>query len=96
MIRVEVVFSPAAGQVDRVELDLPDGALLSQALEATGWAHQHAWKLTELSTGIWGRKHALNTPLRDRDRVEIYRGLQCDPKEARRQRFRKRGKATSL
>lgn len=96
MIRVEVVFSPAAGQVDRVELDLPDGALLSQALEATGWANQYGWEWAELCVGIWGRKQALSTPLRESDRVEIYRGLQCDPKEARRLRFRKRGKATSL
>lgn len=96
MMRVEVVFSATAGQVDRVELDLPEGALLSHALEATGWSDTYAWDWAELSTGIWGRKQAMSTPLRDRDRVEVYRGLQCDPKEARRLRFRKRGKATSL
>ena len=30
-------------------------------------------------------------PLRERDRVEIYRALQVDPKEARRLRYRKSG-----
>jgi len=31
----------------------------------------------------------LEAPLRERDRVEIYRPLQVDPKEARRLRYRK-------
>jgi putative ubiquitin-RnfH superfamily antitoxin RatB of RatAB toxin-antitoxin module len=38
----------------------------------------------------------LDTPLHDGDRVELTRGLLVDPKEARRQRYRRdgvRGKA---
>jgi putative ubiquitin-RnfH superfamily antitoxin RatB of RatAB toxin-antitoxin module len=30
----------------------------------------------------------LSDPVRDRDRVEVYRALTVDPKEARRQRYR--------
>lgn len=36
--------------------------------------------------GIFGKKVALETELRSGDRVEIYRPLQMDPKEARRKR----------
>ena len=42
--------------------------------------------------GIWGRVQPLDTLLRDRDRVELYRPLLVDPKEARRLRY-KRAKA---
>lgn len=36
--------------------------------------------------GVFGRLCALTTPVRAGDRIEIYRGLIADPKEARRQR----------
>ncbi|MCW5622474.1 MAG: RnfH family protein, partial [Burkholderiales bacterium] len=42
--------------------------------------------------GIWGRRVSLDEPLRDRDRVEIYRPLLCDPKEVRRRRAQSAGK----
>jgi putative ubiquitin-RnfH superfamily antitoxin RatB of RatAB toxin-antitoxin module len=41
-------------------------------------------------TGIYGRRVTLDTKLADGDRVEIYRPLRADPKEARRQRARRR------
>jgi hypothetical protein len=39
--------------------------------------------------GVWGRKQPLDAALRDRDRVELYRPLQVDPKEARRLRYKR-------
>jgi putative ubiquitin-RnfH superfamily antitoxin RatB of RatAB toxin-antitoxin module len=36
--------------------------------------------------GIFGKLARTDTMLRDRDRVEIYRALIADPKEARRRR----------
>lgn len=36
--------------------------------------------------GIFGKLTTLDQPLRDRDRVEIYRPLIADPKEIRRKR----------
>jgi putative ubiquitin-RnfH superfamily antitoxin RatB of RatAB toxin-antitoxin module len=36
--------------------------------------------------GIFGRAVPRNTPVRDGDRIEIYRPLVADPKQARRQR----------
>jgi putative ubiquitin-RnfH superfamily antitoxin RatB of RatAB toxin-antitoxin module len=38
--------------------------------------------------GVWGATVLPDTALRDRDRVEIYRELVADPKQARRQRAR--------
>ncbi|MFP4683497.1 MAG: RnfH family protein, partial [Ectothiorhodospira sp.] len=36
--------------------------------------------------GIYGKLTRLDAPLRDRDRVEIYRPLIADPRAARRRR----------
>ncbi len=83
LIGVELVYSPRAGEVLRVSLALPGGSTVAQALERSGWA------LTDdLKVGVWGRLRGLDEPLRDRDRVELYRALTVDPKEARRQRYR--------
>jgi putative ubiquitin-RnfH superfamily antitoxin RatB of RatAB toxin-antitoxin module len=38
--------------------------------------------------GIWSRVQPPDTLLRDRDRVELYRALRVDPKEARRLRYK--------
>jgi hypothetical protein len=47
--------------------------------------------LTDCSVGIHGKLKTLDTALRDRDRVEIYRPLIADPKESRRKRAEKMG-----
>lgn len=41
---------------------------------------------TPLTIGIFGKQCALDAPLRQGDRIEIYRPLMLDPKQARRQR----------
>ena len=91
MIRVEVAHSPAPRQVDIVEVDLADGASVAQALAAwlaSPQGRQSGLDLPSLTlqVGVWGRRVALETVLRDADRLELYRPLQCDPKESRRRR----------
>jgi uncharacterized protein len=87
-IGVEVVYCPAPGVVDRVLLRLPAGATVADALHASGLAERHG--LTgPLQAGVWCRARESSSPLRDHDRVELYRPLVVDPKEARRLRYRK-------
>jgi putative ubiquitin-RnfH superfamily antitoxin RatB of RatAB toxin-antitoxin module len=93
MIAVEVVYCPSPGDIDRVTLSLPDGSRLQHAIEASGLPGRHGLELATVSVGIWGRKEPLDALLRERDRVEIYRPLQCDPKEARRLRYKQRPQA---
>ena len=89
-VKVQVSYSPAPRQVDRVELDLPPGSLVTDAVRASGLLERHdLGPATDLSVGIWGKARPLDTPVREADRIEIYRGLLVDPKEARRQRYRK-------
>jgi uncharacterized protein len=87
-MKVEVVFCPRPGAIDRVSLDLPAGATLADAVQASGLLERHALAVATLRAGIWGRVREPSAPLRERDRVEVYRPLQVDPKEARRLRYR--------
>jgi hypothetical protein len=83
---VQVVYAlPGAQEV--VEVELEQGATVEAALHASGIAARH--REIDLKTqriGLWGRRVTLATELRDRDRVEIYRALSADPKQARRRR----------
>ena len=82
-MKVEVVCArPEGARVVRVEL--PAGATLRDALAASGFDIEHR------AVGIFGRRAALDHPLAEGDRVEIYRPLALDPKEARRLRARRR------
>lgn len=88
-LRVEVVRSPGPDTVQRVELQLPPGASVRDALRATGWWDDEAIPGLDGQVGVWGRLQPLDRALRDRDRVEFYRSLTVDPKEARRLRYRR-------
>ncbi len=89
VLHVEVAYSPAGAGVDLTALELPAGATLAQAVAASGVLGRHGLNLAHTPTGIWGRRAAAQAPLRDGDRVELYRPLLCDPKEARRARHRR-------
>ena len=95
MVRVEVVWCPAPSQVDLSTLDLPEGSTVADALRASGVLDRHGLALESVDVGVWFRASALDAPLRDRDQVQLYRPLTVDPKEARRQRYRRRGAGLS-
>lgn len=91
-LRVTVAFSPAARVVHERALRLPAGSCVADAIAASGLREAFpALDLDALGVGVWGRKAGPRQPLRDRDRVEVYRPLKVDPKVARRERFRKQG-----
>jgi putative ubiquitin-RnfH superfamily antitoxin RatB of RatAB toxin-antitoxin module len=94
-IRVEVVWCPRPRACERVLLELGTPATLADALRASGLVQRHGWDPETLQVGIWGRAQPLQAPLRDQDRVEIYRPLVVDPKEARRLRYRRQRESTS-
>ena len=92
MARVELVWSPQAGDVQHRWLDVEEGATLESALHGCAdFMAAQRQPLAELRIGIWGRVRPLQTPLRERDRIEVYRPLTVDPMEARRLRYAKRG-----
>jgi putative ubiquitin-RnfH superfamily antitoxin RatB of RatAB toxin-antitoxin module len=79
-LRVEVVSARRDG-ADVVEVRLPEGATVREALAASGMKGDQV--------GIFGRRVTLDARVADGDRVEIYRPLKLDPKEARRNRARR-------
>ncbi len=85
-VTVTVAWSPAPRQVQEVALNLPAGATVRAAVEASGVPNAG-----DARVGVWGRKAALDQPLREGDRVEVYRALRVDPKLARRERFGRQG-----
>lgn len=88
MITVVIAWSPAAREVARVELRLPTGSTVRDALRAAGGLDRQGGAA---DAGVWGRHAGIDQLLRDGDRVEIYRPLRVDPKLARRERFGRQG-----
>jgi putative ubiquitin-RnfH superfamily antitoxin RatB of RatAB toxin-antitoxin module len=85
-IRVEVVYALPQEQVV-VSLQVDSGTTLAQAIECSGLLERYPEiDLSRNRVGIFGKLVDLDATLRDRDRVEIYRPLLADPKEARRRR----------
>ena len=88
-LRVEVAYCPGPGVTDLQALVLAPGATVADAVQASGIVARHGLDAATLRLGVWGKPRAPETLLRERDRVEIYRPLQVDPKEARRQRYQR-------
>ena len=89
LITVEVAYATPEQQVI-VALKMPEGATAEQAINASGLLH-HFQEIdgADLKAGIFGNVCKLDQLLKQGDRVEIYRPLIHDPKEARRQRAAK-------
>ena len=85
-LRVEVVYATPAQQ-DVLEVELEEGASALDAWEASGLAVRHPGLADgELMLGVFGKRVKPAARLRDGDRVEVYRPLQVNPKEARREK----------
>jgi len=85
-LRVTVVCC-APGREDLYELTLPVGATVADAVRASGALDRRPEMAAAApDVGIWGRASAMTQRLEDGDRVELYRPLTVDPKEARRVR----------
>jgi putative ubiquitin-RnfH superfamily antitoxin RatB of RatAB toxin-antitoxin module len=83
---VEVVYA-LPGREDAVSLKVPAGATALDALRASGLLERHPEiDLARQKIGIYGKLVSAQSPLRDGDRVEVYRPLVVEPKEARRRR----------
>jgi hypothetical protein len=67
------------------------GTTIGQAIEGSGvLARFPEINLVTQPVGIYGKKKTLDTVLRERDRIELYRPLLADPKDTRRKRAAKK------
>ena len=99
LIEVEVVQCAGRGQLEHHRLSLPEGSVLSDALAACGLQPGPAGSPADdpdatsegvhAGVGVWGRLARLDRTLVQGDRIEVYRPLQVEPKDARRLRHRR-------
>ena len=89
-IVVTVVYA-LRERATEIELQLPEGATVAQALERSGLAALHPEAgITQCAVGIFGKAAARHAVVADGDRIEVYRPLLADPKELRRRRATQR------
>ncbi len=86
---VEVAYALEKKQT-LLSLEVDEGTTLKQAIEQSGIINTYPQiDLTKDKTGIFGKIAKLDTILREKDRVEIYRPLIADPKQVRKERAAK-------
>lgn len=75
------------------QLEVAEGSTVLDAIRASGVLEQFPQiDLSINKVGIFSRISSLETVLRERDRVEIYRPLIADPKEVRRKKAEEKKK----
>ncbi len=86
LITVEVAYALPHEQTV-VTVQAAANSTLHQIIEQSGILQRHPEiDLTQQKIGIFSRQASLAQTARAGDRVEIYRPLQADPKQARKQR----------
>lgn len=86
LMRIEVIY-PLPREQRLMAVQMPEGATLREGILASGvLARYPELSLDTLEAGIFGKLAALDEPLREHDRIEIYRPLIADPKTVRKQR----------
>jgi putative ubiquitin-RnfH superfamily antitoxin RatB of RatAB toxin-antitoxin module len=72
-------------------MQVEPGTTIGQAIEQSGVLTEFPdINLATQPVGVYAKKKTLDTVLRERDRIEIYRPLVADPKDSRRRRAAKK------
>ena len=87
-IEVEVAYAEPERQFLR-KVVLRVDATVADAIAESGLEREFGVDAATLETGIWSKPVARNAVVSEGDRVELYRPLTADPKEARRRRARR-------
>ncbi len=84
-ITVELVFG-LPGEQELSALTIDSTVTVGEAIRISGIADKFPQQhIDSCTVGIWGRVVTINQSLQQGDRIEIYRPLQIDPRDARRQ-----------
>ncbi len=85
-MNIEVAYA-LANQQTLLSLVVDDNTTIEQGIRISGILNKYPQiNLATDKVGIFGKIATLETPLRNKDRIEIYRPLIADPKEVRRKR----------
>jgi len=90
LISVEVIYAKPHEQ-KILSLQVEEGATLEKVIEMSGILQLYPEiDLTQQKIGVFSRLKKLSDLVQAGDRIEIYRPLLIDPKEARRKRASKK------
>ena len=85
-IELSIAYATPEAQQE-LAVVMPAGTTLQQALVLLATEIATTLYADEaVATGVWGKVRPPHYVLRDGDRIEIYRALKADPKQARRAR----------
>jgi putative ubiquitin-RnfH superfamily antitoxin RatB of RatAB toxin-antitoxin module len=89
-IQVEVAYAlPQEQRILTVEVE--EGCTIETVIDRSGICERFPdIDLTQQKVGIFSHIKSLSDKVREGDRIEIYRHLSIDPKEARRKRAKKK------
>ncbi|MGR8980634.1 MAG: RnfH family protein [Gammaproteobacteria bacterium] len=86
-MNVGVCYAEAERQT-WLRLEVPDGSTVQQAIELSGLLNRYPHiDLSTQKVGIFGKLAKLDTPVKEGDRVEIYRQITADPAQVKRRRI---------
>jgi putative ubiquitin-RnfH superfamily antitoxin RatB of RatAB toxin-antitoxin module len=87
-IRIEIVYAEEQRAIVKALWMAPGSQLGDALIAAAGAAEFSGVDMTSAPVGVFGRLARRDQELKDGDRIEIYRPLKQEPKEARRARSR--------
>lgn len=85
-MNIGVCYAEAERQL-WLRLEVPDDSTIQEAIELSGVLKQYP--LIDLATqkvGVYGKLAKLDAPIREGDRIEIYRKITADPQQVQRRR----------
>lgn len=89
-INVEVAYALPEEQVI-LPVQVKAGTTVRTAIEQSGLLSRFPQiDIDHADVGIFGKVQTMDTVLKPKDRIEVYRPITCDPKEVRRQRAKKK------
>lgn len=85
-MNVGVCYAEAERQT-WLRLEVPEGSTVQQVLDLSGVLQQYPHiDLASQKVGIFGKLTKLDAPVKEGDRVEIYRQITVDPQQVQRRR----------
>lgn len=85
-MNIGVCYAEAERQL-WLRLEVPDESTIQEAIELSGVLKQYPQiDLTTQKVGVFGKLAKLEAPIKEGDRIEIYRKITADPQQVQRRR----------
>lgn len=86
-MHIGVCYAEAERQV-WLRIDVPEASLVEDVIERSGILKRFPEiDLNKQKVGIFGKLVKLDSPVKEGDRIEIYRAITADPKTVKKRKF---------